>query len=419
MYSELPPRKFKFLSNLNDHLYKNAFFLMLNTLTGSGSGFLFWIIAARFYDPENVGLAVGIISSIGLLSVFTRFGLEIGIIRYLPNVENKISTINSCLNVVIISSLLFTSIFILSINFLSPKLVLIKENPFLILGFLLFSLASSIITIQNNIFAALRSSKYTLFQSLITMSRILLLPLFVSLNFVGIYFSHGIGMLVATFFGNTFIRRIFPNYKPFIEIKKEIISEMFHFSVGNYVAVMFEIIPGFVFPLLILYVLNSEMNAYFYVSWSFSSILFMIPKSTATSLFVEGSHSKNEFKSNVIKALKFTFILLIPMILILFFFGNYMLSLFGAKYAANAFEALRVFSVGCIFYSFNELYISIKRVQKETFSVILIYGVLMIFSIIFGYLLMKDIGLVGIAFGWGLSNVVVNILIGITLIKKL
>jgi len=159
---------------------------------------------------------------------------------------------------------------------------------------------------------------------------------------VGIYFSYGVGILLATFFGNIFIRRIFPNYRPFPEINKEIISEMFHFSVGNYIALMFEIIPGFVFPLLILYVLNSEMSAYFYIAWSFSSILFMIPKSAATSLFVEGSHSKNNFKYNVIKALKFIFILLIPMILIICFFGKYILSLFGAEYAENAFEILKI-----------------------------------------------------------------------------
>jgi len=42
--------------------FKNAYFLMFSSLTSAGSGFFFWLIAARFYSVADIGLASAIIS---------------------------------------------------------------------------------------------------------------------------------------------------------------------------------------------------------------------------------------------------------------------------------------------------------------------------------------------------------------------
>jgi hypothetical protein len=34
--------------HLSDPLFKNAYFLMLSSISSAGSGFFFWVIAARF-----------------------------------------------------------------------------------------------------------------------------------------------------------------------------------------------------------------------------------------------------------------------------------------------------------------------------------------------------------------------------------
>ena len=57
--------------HLNDPLYKNAYFLMLSSVTSAGAGFFFWLIVARFYSTEEVGLASAIIAAMGLISMFS------------------------------------------------------------------------------------------------------------------------------------------------------------------------------------------------------------------------------------------------------------------------------------------------------------------------------------------------------------
>ena len=65
-------------------LYRNAIYLMLNSAMYALTGFFFWIVAARLYPPEVVGLASSVIAAIGLLSLLSTLGLDYGLLRFLP-----------------------------------------------------------------------------------------------------------------------------------------------------------------------------------------------------------------------------------------------------------------------------------------------------------------------------------------------
>jgi len=58
----------------------------------TGSGFFFWIFAARLYAPEDVGLGSALISALisamGLLCMLSMLGFNIGLIRYIPGAPN-------------------------------------------------------------------------------------------------------------------------------------------------------------------------------------------------------------------------------------------------------------------------------------------------------------------------------------------
>lgn len=75
--------------HLSDPLFKNAYFLMLSSITSAGSGFFFWLIVARFYPAEEVGLASAIISAMGLIGMLSLLGFDISLVRFLPEREIK------------------------------------------------------------------------------------------------------------------------------------------------------------------------------------------------------------------------------------------------------------------------------------------------------------------------------------------
>ena len=53
-------------------------------IMSAGCGFFFWIVAARLYALEQVGLATALISSLALVALFSTLGFDSSIIRFLP-----------------------------------------------------------------------------------------------------------------------------------------------------------------------------------------------------------------------------------------------------------------------------------------------------------------------------------------------
>ena len=47
-------------------LYSNALYLMITSAASALLGFIFWIIVARFYTPEDVGLASAAMAAIAI-----------------------------------------------------------------------------------------------------------------------------------------------------------------------------------------------------------------------------------------------------------------------------------------------------------------------------------------------------------------
>ena len=114
----IPKNREQLRQHLHDPLFKNAYFLMGNTLLSAGAGFFFWIFAARFYAPEDVGLGSALISAAGLLSMLSMLGFDIGLIRYLPRETDKGGMINSCFVMTGLAAALLSVVFLCGLAYL-------------------------------------------------------------------------------------------------------------------------------------------------------------------------------------------------------------------------------------------------------------------------------------------------------------
>ena len=100
----IPKNREDLKKHLSDPLFKNAYFLMLSSVTSAGSGFFFWLITARFYPAEEVGLA----SAIGLIGMLSLLGFDISLVRFCPR-EDKAELINTCMTSLQLFLLLLSS----------------------------------------------------------------------------------------------------------------------------------------------------------------------------------------------------------------------------------------------------------------------------------------------------------------------
>ena len=348
-----------------DSLYRNSIYLMIGTFIMSILGFLFWMINARLFTTEQVGLATTIISATTLIVSISALGLGAGLIRFLPTSENKNKKINTCFTLVILSTIVVSVIFLLVIDFTSPKLHFIKENMLLAFIFILFLAVDSIGSLIDSIFIAYRNAKYTLLKNSIYSILKLVFPfLLVSLGAYGIFGSYMIAITLGTIV-SIFILIYKFSYKPKFVFYDSIIKKIGRYSFGNYIAGIIGSLPVLLLPLIITNLLLPETAAYYYMAMMIANFIFVIPNATANSLFAEGSYSEKNLKHQIWKSIKIISLLLIPAIIITIFLGKYVLLLLGESYSSEGYMFLNIMAISGIFVAVNAVIASIIKVRKK------------------------------------------------------
>ena len=395
-------------------LYRNAVYLMLNRAITSLLGFFFWMIVARYYTEGAVGYSSAIISAISLLAMISMVGLNSTLIRFLSQAERPHDLINSCSTISGLFSVVIAIIFIIGLGFWSPALAFIKGNSIFSLAFIIFTALWTVSSLLNTVFIARRRSVFVLSKAII--SSVLKLPLPILLvsffHSFGVVASWGIAAAIALSVSLLlFLPRIETGYKPAPVLYIGIIKTIWKYSAGSYFANLLSTALQFVLPLLVLNLLGAEQNAYFYIGWMIASLLFSIPQSVSTSLFAEGSHFEEKLRENVVKSFKFSFLLMIPSIIVLILAGKWLLLAFGHSYSLNALKLLWVLSISGLPIIINRIYTSILRVENRLKELIVTWGFITLSVLLASYLIVPSIGITGVGFAWLGTHTVVALYI--------
>ena len=396
-------------------LYRNAIYLLSSTIVLSLTGFLFWIVAARFYSTESVGLASAAIAAMGLLAALSTLGLDFAIIGFWHNAgEKSRDMINSCMTVIVLASITVSIIFVVGLNFWSPALLTIREHPPFLFLFVMTVVATAAMTLNRQVFVAQRKAAFTLVQGLV-FGLLRFVPLVLLATYFetfGIFSSWGIAVLLAVVIGVLIlIPRVESSYYPRPIVRKNLIKDMVGFSFTNYSAQIATVLPQFVLPLLVVNLVGEKQNAYFYICWAIGNILFMIPTSVSMSLFAEGSHDKTKLKQEVKQCFKLIAYILGPAVLLLLLFGGKLLLLFGKPYSENGTHLLWVLALSAIPVSVNYIYFSMKRVEMQMRSVVLLSWIIAIATLIMSYFLLPHMGITWVGVAWLSINAIVAALI--------
>jgi len=407
--------RFKLIQRFKDPLYKNSMFLITSSLLNAVTGFTFWIIATRLYSVEDVGLASATISAVMLLHLFSLMGFDISLTHYLPMYKgNKSKLINSCMAIVFIISFILALIFIKVLDVWFPALMWIKKDSISLLSFIIFTISASLVSLQTlGIFVGLRKAKYSFIQTLLlSLVKLGTLTLLVDFGAYGIFMSYTLASILTFIVGLILTLRVINLYPSIPRIEKELtLFKILHYSLGNYIAKIFSMIPNYFLPILVLNVLGAKQSAYFYIAWIISSLLLAIPIWTSHTMLAEGSYNLKELKRISLKALRLILLFLIPASFGVAVLGKYILLFFGTDYVINSFDTLLILSLASVPYAFNIVYLTVKRIKEEIWIVIIAYGFLAIFTLLVSYVLLPIMGIIGVGISWLLGNGIIMIAI--------
>ncbi len=388
-----------------DPLYRNSLLLMFTNFFNSGCGFFFWIIAAKIYTVEEVGLATALISFLGLAILVSRLGFDFSIIRFLST-NDKARVFGTCLSITTMASILVGAICILLVEFFSSSLAFLKD-PVFALAFLLIVVINSVAAITGNAFVADRKADKYLFQNIFMAFRILFLGPLAFLGTFGIFGSVGLSYLLASFFALIVLQKSVASI--WLRVDADFLKKSFRFSNWNYASSILSAAPTLILPLMVLNLLGEEEAAKYYIAFAIGNLIIIIPYSLGTSLFVEGSHGEGLRKS-VARSAGASLILMVPIVLAIFLLGDRLLGLLNEDYI-EAFNFLRIMAASGFLLIAYYLFIPIQNVRMKVGSILKLNALRFILLLVLSYVLMQQYGIMGAGYGWVITYGIINIAI--------
>ena len=372
-------------------------------------GFVFWIIAARYYTPYDIGIVSVMLSGTYLISMICTFGFPAALMFYLPrDPKNANRIINSCMIISIVASIILSLIWILRIDIWIPKLES-SINSIYIMIFIILSVLETINSIMLNVFLAGRKSSYSLVKDTVfNISKMFPIILFTGLGAIGILLSWTIGSILSIIVGFFLLYKLW-KYIPTFTVDR-IIKNMFVLSAGNYIAGIIGYLPISVLPIIIANLVSTEAAGYFFISMTIANVLNAIPKYIANSLLVESSNV-DKFRDNVNTAIRFGIAIVFPGVLLFMILGKYILNLFNTSYADYSLTTLIILSISSIPMLLNNIFNTVRNSQKRVISIIINNLVIAGITITLSIFLLKSMGIEGAAISYLIANTFVAIAI--------
>ncbi len=383
-----------------DHLYRNSFYLIISNIIVGITGFLFWLIAARFYSVNDIGFASALFSVMGILMLLSLTGFNPTFIKFLPtaNEKERNKIISTSLFFSILASIFLSVIFIMFIDTFSPKLHFLKQDYMYISIFVVSVVSYSVFGLLNGLFVAKRKSNYLLIKNNMEgILKLFPLPFIVFLGAIGIFLSNTIALILTLLLSSFLFIKIYPNFKVLIDLKA--LKKIFAFTFANQIATISYRLPGLLFPIIILNLLSAQEVTYFYISWMIFSMFCEFIMLINAALLMEGSNEEKDIKKHKTKTINLSFLVVFGGIVLFFVFGEFILSLFGKEYVQSA-SLLYVLIISTIPFAINQIYLTTKNIKNEvkefTLMNVFIYSSILILA----FVLIPYFGTIGIAYGW-------------------
>ncbi|MFN3692852.1 MAG: lipopolysaccharide biosynthesis protein [Candidatus Paceibacteria bacterium] len=390
----------------NDSLYRNSIFLIMTMAAMAGFGFIFWLINAKLFSAQDIGIATAIIPTTTMIAIGSLFGLDSSIVRFLNSKEHKSQFVRSAFFLITLMSIIGSIVFGLFSYIFSPTIsdfFANNTNYFVFVGLTVFT---AINLLADAIYLA---NKRTVFTFIVTTThsflRMLFPFLFIHYGAAGILLAAMSAQIVGLFL-NLFVLQRTWQYFESVSISFASLGGIWKFTTHNYLAGLLNLLPYSIVPIIIIDSIGEAESAYFYIVTMISNLMYVIPNATTQSLFAEGSHNEANIFTELKKSIMFISIFIIPAILIIYFSADFLLGFFGEDYAQSGANLLIMLSLVTIPYSVIIIAKAIFKVTKKThyllFCAALVAGLEI--SLVYYFI---GFGLIGIGYAFLSSNLLV------------
>ena len=355
-----------------DPLARGGLALLVNTgLTGI-LGFGYWIIAARLFSTSAVGVAGALVAAATLFSGLGQLNLSGMLMRFLPKVNEKsrrlvLLTYAFAAGI----SALLASVSLICIRYLASPASPLRLDTVQSITFVLAAAATAIFTIQDSVLIAVRRAVWIPAENgSFGVAKIGMLFVLAPLGSAFAIFAAWMIPLTLTIpiISLVLLNRYLPKASRSRSsplLGKRVRSKMIRFAVGDATGGLFTQAWTYLPPVIITASLGPSVNAFYFISFLFSSTIDQVAANYASPLTVEGVHSPDQMATLIRSALRHIYIIIFPVVIALLIMCPWLVRAFGEKYA-DAVPFMRLLLITCLPKAITTVYYAYCRVRRIT-----------------------------------------------------
>lgn len=403
----------------NHSLLRNSFFLMCSTIVLGGVGFLFWVVVARSFSTDTVGLATTLISISSLIALFGLGGFDTVFMRFLARAEDKSKVISTGLLVSALLSAALAICFVFLVPVISPEIAFIQSNPLYVLLFVATTALTTWNTIINAAFIAHRKGSYVLLTNSVFSIAKLGLPFVFSSNDPMLIFSIvGAAQLIYVSFGlGLMMRRL--GYHPQLRINFETVRRTYRYSAAAYSSNLLNLLPDSILPILVLGSLGAHAAAYFYIAFTIANFLYAVAFMTTQATLAEAAHDTEHIGQHMRGGLKIIYGIMAPSILLLVILAPFVLGIFGTDYRTEASGLTVLFVLSGLLVALYAVLNTYFKATHQLAALITTTGIKAIAILGLAVMFISGQGLIGVGWAWLIGNALAVTAGGLYLLRPL
>jgi O-antigen/teichoic acid export membrane protein len=330
-------------------MFRSSIVTMLGTVVSAGLGYLYWLIVARMAVTEQVGYASSAMSLVTGLALVTNLGACGFVVERLPGLEGRRAWARMLKRTIWPTSLLSFAVTaavecVVVLSAFDPQ----QRGPFAIMVASATALGLTFVNILTVVFiSARRAELAVVLGAVLGVAKLVSLVLFplTGAGVASLLIGWAVAVLVACAVGT------------FVLLPRARLGRLGGPTLGRWVGGDLRSVFGhhltsvgglmvpYLLPTLVVYRLDATRNAYFYATWMFGSIFFMISPSVESALFVEGIRDLQRLAANTRRAFRLLGLLMPIPVLLGIFGGRFLLRLFGGQYAQNGYVLLALLAI--------------------------------------------------------------------------
>ena len=389
-------------------------------------GYFVRVILAKNLTIEEFGLFYAVFAFLGMFGIFKSLGFDRALAKFIPEFLHKKENnfIKSSIIYVIVIQIITNSVIILAVYLLSDFLASnYFHNAQAAIVLKLLAIAFFIDSFVFVLKFSFQGFKKMTYFSGIDLLRMLLITAVILIGFkldykllspITAYIIAPIVLLIV--FSWILVKKVFPEFfiSRFI-INKTLLKRISKYSIFILATSIGGIILGYTDIMMLTYFLGLTSVALYSVALPTTGILLYLPRALEQILLPLTSElwSKKKKKMLVegIESLyKYSFIIIIPLVFMMFSFADLIINVFFGKSYIPAANTMKILSIGVIFATINSVGFSFfPGIGKPQISSKIVY-IAAIFNFITNLILIPIIGVIGAAITTSLSYFIMMII---------